>query len=185
MERAVFIDRDGVIIENRTNYVRSWNDVIFIPAALTALRSAFYCSYKIILVTNQSAVGRGLITIEKAEEINQRIKTVVTESGGRLDAIFMCPHAPQERCTCRKPLPGLLFQAAEKFNLDLSHSYMIGDALSDLQAGRAANVRETMLVRTGRGQLQAVRPEALLMEPFLVFDTLLEAFGHIFAQSDC
>ena len=183
MNSTIFLGRDGVIIENRENYVRSWNDVAFIPAALKALRSAYISPYKIILITNQSAIGRRLITLEQAEEINQRVVKVVTESGGRIDATFMCPHAPGEACNCRKPLPGLFLQAAEKFNLDLGRSFMVGDALSDLQAGRAAGVRETMLVRTGRGQVQAALPEATSLQPFPVFDTLYDAFDHIFSQS--
>ena len=182
MDPAIFLDRDGVIIENRENYIRSWSDVVFIPDALTALHAAYTSPYKIILVTNQSAIGRGLITIEQAEEINQRVKAVVTKSGGRVDALFMCPHSPQDECICRKPHPGLLLQAAESLKLELSSSYMIGDALSDLLAGRAAGVRETMLLRTGRGQVQASLPEALLLKPFPIFDSLSEAFKYIFSQ---
>jgi len=182
MDPAIFLDRDGVIIENRKNYVRSWRDVAFIPGALAALRSAQSCSYKFILVTNQSVVGRGLITLEQAEAINRRIRTVILESGGRLDAVFMCPHAPQEKCTCRKPLPGMLLQAAESLKLDLSRSYMVGDALSDLLAGKAAKVREALLVRTGRGQVQAALPEALHLLPFPIFDSLAEAMAHILSQ---
>jgi D-glycero-D-manno-heptose 1,7-bisphosphate phosphatase len=96
----------------------------------------------------------------------------------------MCPHAPQENCACRKPRPGLLLQAAEALNLDLARSYMIGDALSDLQAGRAAGVREVILVRTGRGRRQANLPEAAHLQPFAIFDSLAEALDHISSQSE-
>lgn len=179
MDPAIFLDRDGVIIENREDYVRSWSDVAFIPAALKALHAAHNSPYKIVLVTNQSAIGRGLITLEQAEEINQRVVAAVTASGGRVDATFMCPHTPQEGCNCRKPLPGLFLQAAEKLNLDLSRSFMVGDALSDLQAGRTAGVREAMLVQTGRGQAQMHLTEAALLQPFHIFDSLSDAFDHI------
>ena len=184
MEPAVFLDRDGVIIENRDDYVRSWSDVEFFPAALAALQSFSSSPYRIILVTNQSAVGRGLITLAQAEHLNRRIIAAVKKHGGRVDGAFMCPHAPQARCDCRKPRPGLLLQAAEALSLDLSRSFMIGDALSDLQAGRAAGVREAMLVRTGRGIRQAGLPEATLLQPFCAFDSLAEALDHISSHSE-
>lgn len=184
MEPAIFLDRDGVIIENREEYVRSWSDVEFFPAALAALRNFSSSPYRIVLVTNQSAVGRGLITLAQAESLNQRITAAVVDNGGRVDGTWMCPHAPQAHCDCRKPRPGLLLQAAEALNLDLSRSFMIGDALSDLQAGRAAGVREAMLVRTGRGRRQAALPEAALLQPFGVFDSLAEALDHISSQSE-
>jgi len=140
--------------------------------------------FRIVLVTNQSAVGRGLISLKQAQRLNQRITTVVEQAGGRVDGTWMCPHAPQENCACRKPQPGLLLQAATALNLDLSRSYMIGDALSDLKAGRAAGVREAMLVRTGRGCRQASLPEAALLQPFRIFDSLAEALNHISSQFD-
>lgn len=183
MEPAIFLDRDGVIIENRDEYVRSWSDVEFFPAALAALRKFSSSPFRIILVTNQSAVGRGLITLQAAEDLNRRVTAVVEQAGGRVDGTWMCPHAPQENCACRKPRPGLLLQAAGALNLDLANSYMIGDALSDLQAGRAAGVREAMLVRTGRGRRQANLPEAARLQPFPIFDSLAEALDHISSQS--
>lgn len=183
MDPAVFLDRDGVIIENRENYVRSWSDVAFFPEALTALRDFRDEPFRIVLVTNQSAVGRGLITLQVAEELNQRVMAAIRQAGGRVDGTWMCPHAPQDGCTCRKPQPGLLLQAAQALNLDLRQSYMIGDALSDLQAGRAAGVREAILVRTGRGQRQEYLPEAALLQPFCVFDSLAKALDHITSQS--
>ena len=182
MNPAIFLDRDGVIIENRDDYVRSWSDVEFIPAALEALRDYHSSQFRIVLVTNQSAIGRGLISLDQAQKLNQRITTVVEQAGGRVDGTWMCPHAPHENCTCRKPQPGLLLQAASALNLDLARSYMIGDALSDLKAGRAAGVREAMLVRTGRGSRQASLPEATLLQPFRIFDSLAEALNHISSQ---
>ncbi len=184
MDPAIFLDRDGVIIENRENYVRAWSDVEFFPAALAALRDFRSKPFRIILITNQSAVGRGLITLQQAEELNRRVMAVVEAAGGRVDGTWMCPHAPDEHCACRKPRPGLLLQAAATLGLDLDRSYMIGDALSDLQAGRAAGVREAILVRTGRGQAQARLPEAALLRPFRIFDSLVEALDHISSQFD-
>ncbi len=177
MEPAIFLDRDGVLIENNPNYVRSWEDVFIFPQALAALARIFAAPYKIVLVTNQSAVGRGLISLEQAWDINTQLVKVIEQAGGRIDGTFMCPHAPEEQCTCRKPQPGLLLQAARELSLDLSRSILIGDALSDIQAGQAAGVFKTVLVRTGRGSTQADIPPSTQPHPDFVFENISEALA--------
>ena len=112
MFRAIFLDRDGVLIENRSEYVREWSHVKILPGALEALSRLQ--DYKIIIVTNQSAVGRGLISLEIAHEINNQLIEVIKENKGRIDGIFMCPHTPDDQCSCRKTKPGLLLQAAKE-----------------------------------------------------------------------
>lgn len=174
---ALFLDRDGVIIENRANYVRTWQDVEIYPQALHALANIRQTLYKIIVVTNQSAVGRGIITLETAQEINRRLVGEIERENGRVDDVFMCPHAPDDRCHCRKPKPGLLQQAARKHQIDLSRSIMIGDALTDLGAGMAAGVAQTILLRTGRGQAQAQLPDARRFRPILIHDDLSRALN--------
>ncbi len=171
---ALFLDRDGVIIENCSNYVRSWADVDIFPQAVAALAAVRDCPYRIVLVTNQSAVGRGLISRATAEAINDRLLAHVRAAGGRIDAVYMCPHGPDDGCDCRKPLPGLLLRAAEELDIDLSRSVMIGDALSDVMAGQAAGAR-AVLLRTGRGGDQELLPGAADLPPFLVHDTLADA----------
>ncbi len=182
MHPALFLDRDGVIIENRDNYIRSWEDVSVFTPALEALARAAGTPYKIVLVTNQSAVGRGIISLEIAQDINRRLVQVIERAGGRIDGVFLCPHAPQDHCDCRKPQPGLIFQAAQALSLDLSRSILIGDSLSDLQAGLAAGVRLVALVRTGLGAGQALSPEAARTAPFPVFDSLDEALTTLLPQ---
>jgi D-glycero-D-manno-heptose 1,7-bisphosphate phosphatase len=172
MKAAIFLDRDGVVIENRDGYVRSWSDVEFLPGALNALARLNSTLFKIVLVSNQSAVGRGLLTLEMALELHERIVAKVRDAGGRVDDSFLCPHAPWEDCQCRKPQPGLLFQAARKHGLDLGRSYMVGDALSDIQAGRFAGVSRLVLVLTGRGKHQMGLAEAKELGPFDVFPRL-------------
>lgn len=181
---AIFLDRDGVIIENRANYVRSWDDVEIYPQALQALAAVSHSPYKIIVVTNQSAVGRGIISLAAAQAINERLVDVVRAGNGRVDDVLMCPHAPEAQCNCRKPQPGLLLRAATQHNLDLSQSYMIGDALSDLQAGLAAGVPNVILLRTGRGQKQAQLPAAAALQPLTLFDTLRDALQHVIIPLD-
>ena len=176
---AIFLDRDGVIIENRSDYVRSWKDVDIYPQALKALANIKDSPYKIVIVTNQSAVGRGLITIEMANEINDRLVAEINKHGGRIDGVFICPHTPEDNCQCRKPQPGLLFTAAKELSLDLERSVMIGDALSDLQAGQIAGVERTILVLTGRGAEQLNLRQSVNLRPFQIFDTFSEALDSI------
>lgn len=172
---AIFLDRDGVIIENRANYVRSWDDVHIFPQALTALARLDEWPGKIVIVTNQSVVGRGLISLQEAQAINWQLLREIEAAGGRIDAVYMCPHAPDDQCDCRKPRPGLLTQAAKALHIDLEQSMMIGDALTDLAAGRAAGVGEVALVRTGHGKKHVQSPAAETMAPFPIYDTLFDA----------
>lgn len=176
---ALFLDRDGVIIENRAAYVRSWADVTFYAQALKTLSRLRHWPGKIIIVTNQSVVGRGLITLRDAQAINRRLTKEIRRAGGRIDAVLMCPHAPEDNCVCRKPKPGLLIQAAQAFEIDLTRSIMIGDALTDIAAGRAAGVQHVALVRTGRGMQQLQLPAANTASPFPIHDTLADALREI------
>lgn len=164
MPAAIFLDRDGVIIENRSNYVRDWGDVEFIPSAVQALAQYSSSPFQFVLVTNQSAVGRGIISLSTAQVINERIVAELKKNGCHIDGVFMCPHKPGDNCFCRKPKPGLLLQAANILSIDLSESLMIGDAWTDLQAGFAAGIPTLSLVLTGRGQeqLKLKRPSELV-----------------------
>lgn len=184
MVPAVFLDRDGVLIENRSDYVRDWSQVSIFPdtpAALSSLRNA---GYKIIIITNQSAVGRGLISVQAAEEINRRLVGKIQQDGGHIDAVYMCPHQPEDFCECRKPKPGLLLKAAEDLSLDLSRSWMIGDAWSDLLAGRAASLHRIILVRTGRGNGQLLETTPGGLDSYLVVNDVLAAAQAITSTKD-
>ena len=172
MNAALFLDRDGVIIENQPEYVRSWNDVQIFPKAIQALLKIKFSNYKIVIITNQSVVGRGLIPLKTAEQINSCLVDKIEKAGGRIDGVFMCPHAPQDNCLCRKPSPGLIQQAASSLNLDLQRSILIGDALSDISAGQTAGIGQNILVRTGRGATQADLPQVSQLPPFLIYEDL-------------
>lgn len=162
-------------MKNRADYVRSWEDVEFFPQALAALARIREMRHKIILVTNQSAVGRGIISYETAISLNNRIIEVVRQANGRIDAAYICPAAPGENAPCRKPQPGMLLQAAADHQIDLSQSVMIGDALTDIQAGHAAGVRETILLLTGRGEAQLALVDTAVTLPFTIHKNLDEA----------
>ena len=171
---AVFLDRDGVIIENRARYVRAWADVAFLPGALAALATLSRAPLAVVIVTNQSAVGQGLLSESEAEAINAGLLAAIRAAGGRVDAVYLCPHTDADGCDCRKPAPGLLRRAAAELDLDLPRSVLIGDALSDLAAGRAAGVGRVALVRTGRG---AEQEHLAAGQPLDVFDNLADALA--------
>ena len=179
MHPGLFLDRDGVIIENREAYVRNWDDVAFYPQAISALVRLSQSPYKIVMVTNQSVIGRGIITQEQAEDINCSILETIRKAGGRIDGVWICPHAPSEKCSCRKPAPGMILQAALSLSIDLSLSIMVGDAITDIQAGKAAGVMQTILVRTGRGADQLRQPEIQTLKPFLVLPSLADVTAYL------
>ena len=176
---AIFLDRDGVLIENRSDYIREWSQVKIFPEAIHALSNLAVRNYKVVIVTNQSAVGRGLISLDTAKVINHRLINLIQQLGGHVDSVYMCPHKPDDGCSCRKPKPGLLLQAAKDLSLDLQRSWMIGDAWSDVRAGQTAGVHQTILVKTGRGraQLSQFRPDNISNN--LVTEDLAQALNVI------
>ncbi len=176
---AIFLDRDGVLIENRADYVREWSHVTLLPNAIDALTGFHRAGFRIIIVTNQSAVGRGVMTFSEAQTINERLVKTIAEHGGWVDGVFMCPHKPEDSCICRKPQPGLLLQAARQFSIDLAASWMIGDAWTDILAGQAAGVGGSIIVRTGRGSDQLSQPQPSEVQAFRVYENVLDAFHHI------
>ena len=152
MYQAVFLDRDGVINRERSDYVKSWTEFEFLPHALPALARLATLDCPILVASNQSAIGRGLVTSETIADIHKRLSIRVVKEGGRIDGFYVCPHRPDEGCNCRKPRPGLLLQAAQELNLDLSRCVFVGDSITDLRAAEAAGC-ECILVRSGRRSL--------------------------------
>jgi D-glycero-D-manno-heptose 1,7-bisphosphate phosphatase len=146
LRSAVFLDRDGVIIENRADYVKSLAETKFIPGAIEAFVQLAQADWLIVVVTNQAAVGRHIITRETVEQINAHVTQTIAAAGGRVDRVYVCPHHPDDGCACRKPAPGLLLQAASELGIDLTTSVMIGDAASDVQAALAAKAKPIFLL---------------------------------------
>ena len=159
--RAVFLDRDGTIMEDAT-YVGKVEHVVLIPHAPQALKRLQDAGYKLFIITNQSGVGRGYFTREAVESIHAHLKEHFGRAGVRFDRYYVCPHHPEDNCECRKPKPKFLLDAAREYGLDLSGCFMIGDRASDVQAGLNAGVR-TVLVLTGAGREtltnQEVKPD--------------------------
>jgi D-glycero-D-manno-heptose 1,7-bisphosphate phosphatase len=155
--QAIFLDRDGTINRERADYVKGWEEYEWLPGALDALAALAKLDIPILVMTNQSAVGRGILEADALAAIHARVQAQAATAGGRLDAFFVCPHAPADHCNCRKPQPGLLLAAAQQYNLDLSRCVFVGDSLTDMQAAEAAGCM-WLLVRTGRqgSQLDAM-----------------------------
>ena len=149
----MFLDRDGVLIENRLTYITNWTHVEFLPDTFSAMRRLNASPYAVVIVTNQSAVGRGLLSLPSAYRINDEIVMHIVQNGGRVDATYLCPHVPDDKCLCRKPAPGLLLKAAADLHIDLHRSYLVGDAVTDMDAAAAAGACG-IFVTTGLGALQ-------------------------------
>ena len=148
---AIFLDRDGVINDNRTDHVKSWDEFKFIPGALESIRELTQTGLPIFVITNQAAVNRGLMTLDTLEDIHRRMKTAIYEAGGEITQVYHCPHDNHEACNCRKPASGMLLRAAEEYNIDLTRSFLVGDAWTDVAAGIGAGARSILLM-TGRGR---------------------------------
>lgn len=173
-QRAIFVDRDGVINVNRDDYVKTWNEFAFLGGALDGLRALAALPASVIVITNQSAIHRGLTTRAHVDEIHTRMVSRIRQEGGRVDGLFLCPHRPDEQCDCRKPKPGLFLQAAEQFNLDLPGSFFIGDNETDVLA--ALNIHATpLLVKTGFGAQHATRLERANIHGVRMFEDLSAA----------
>lgn len=137
MLQAIFLDRDGVINRERADYVKTWEEMELLPGALSALRRLASLSAPIFVLTNQSAVGRGIVAEETVQEIHRRLREVVAAQGGRIDGFYVCPHRPEDGCDCRKPKPGLLLQAARQHHLHLEDCVFIGDSFTDYVAAQS------------------------------------------------
>lgn len=140
---AVFFDRDGTVIVD-VGYPKDPNQVQLLDGIGPALRT-LQQRFALVLVSNQSGIGRGMITPEEAERVHERTVACLAEQGIHLDAARYCPHAPEDGCRCRKPSPEMLLQAARALALDLTQSYMVGDRATDLEAGKRAGCRSILL----------------------------------------
>jgi histidinol-phosphate phosphatase family protein len=154
--QALFLDRDGVINENREDYVKSWEEFRFIKGVRPALQNIHQAGIPVVVITNQSVIGRGLVTEGELAVIHDRMGKAIQISSGRITKIYYCPHHPDDRCQCRKPRIGLLKKAAQEMDLDLKKCVFVGDTLKDIQAGNRAGC-QTLLVQTGQGKESLVK----------------------------
>jgi D-glycero-D-manno-heptose 1,7-bisphosphate phosphatase len=142
---AVLLDRDGVINRRRVDHVKTWSEFEFLPGVLQALAVLHAMETRVVVITNQGAVGRGLLSAPDLDRIHARMARAVRAAGGQLDGIYACPHAPNEGCTCRKPAPTLFYRASADLGIRLNGSIFVGDSPSDVQAARAAGCRPVLI----------------------------------------
>lgn len=177
MEKIIFIDRDGVINQDSEKYIKNVDELTFIEGSIEAIVNLSQAGFKVVVCTNQSGLGRGLLTVEDLNEIHERIHQAVNQAGGSIAAIIFCPHTPDDNCECRKPKSGMIINICERFNIeDLTKVTFIGDSIRDLLA--INNVSGIpILVLTGNGK-KTLEHESL-PKSTLVFDDLLLASEYL------
>jgi D-glycero-D-manno-heptose 1,7-bisphosphate phosphatase len=178
--KLAILDRDGVINFDSEHYIKSPAEWRPIPGSIEAIARLNQNGYRVAVATNQSGIGRGLFDMATLNAINDKMMEMVFRAGGRIDALFFCPHTAAEECSCRKPRTGMLEEIAARFHTDLKGVPAIGDSLKDLQAAEAV-LAQPILVLTGKGEM--TREEGGLPKKTLVFDDLAEASRHLIAHA--
>ena len=151
MAKMVILDRDGVVnhmLDDDVTTVDGWDPIAGSIEAINRLKKA---GYLVTMASNHTGIARGLYTEAELEAMHAKMQAMLAKRGASVDGIFYCPHAPQDNCICRKPKPGLLFQIARQFDIDLAETPFVGDDISDIQAAKMANAKP-VLVRTGKGE---------------------------------
>ena len=144
--KTVFLDRDGVINRLRQgDYVKSWSEFEFLPTAIPAIRCLSQAGCRLIIVTNQAGVSKGIVSPEVLETIHQKMVIEIENGGGRIDAMYYCPHRDEDNCRCRKPKPGLLEQAIREHTVDPISRFLVGDSLRDIVAGQAVGCKTCLV----------------------------------------
>jgi D-glycero-D-manno-heptose 1,7-bisphosphate phosphatase len=167
--KLVILDRDGVINYDSDAYIKSPAEWVPIPGSLEAISRLYREGYRLIVASNQSGVARGLFDVDTLVKIQLKMVEAVRAKGGELEAVFFCPHGPADGCRCRKPLPGLFEQIADRLGTNLTGVYAVGDSERDIVAARAVQARP-VLVRTGKGRKTLARSQELAGVP--VYDDL-------------
>jgi D-glycero-D-manno-heptose 1,7-bisphosphate phosphatase len=178
--KLVILDRDGVINHDSDQYIKSPAEWRPIAGSIEAIARLHQGGFRIAVATNQSGIGRGLFDMATLNAINDKMMEMVFRQGGRIDALFFCPHTAVEECGCRKPKTGMLEEIAARFHTELKGSWLVGDSLKDLQAAAAVGAHP-VLVLTGKGK--RTQQDGELPKKTVVFADLSEAVRHIVAQA--
>lgn len=172
MTKLVILDRDGVINEDRDDFVKSVDEWVAYPNSMDAIAFLTQSDYKVVVATNQSGIGRGFFTTHDLNEMHAKMHRLVQQAGGQIEAVWFCPHTAADKCQCRKPLPGMIEDILQRYlNTDPDELYLVGDSLRDLQAIAAVG-GQPVLVLTGKGQ-KTLR-DGELPEDTVVYNDLLE-----------
>ena len=154
--KLIILDRDGVINEDSDDYIKSPEEWIPIPGSLDAIARLNHAGYAVAIASNQSGIARGYFTLETLAAMSVKMNEMLSQHGGRIDALVFCPHGPKEGCDCRKPKPGMLIEIGNRFKTSLSNVIFVGDNINDVKAAQAAGVKP-VLVKTGKGQQTIAR----------------------------
>lgn len=176
--RYVILDRDGVINVDSDQFVKSADEWQPLPGSLEAIAELNRHGFKVVIVTNQSGIGRGLFDLAALEAMHAKLRQLLAELNGRIDAIYFCPHAPDAHCRCRKPKPGMFLDFAKDQNVDLAQVYAVGDSYRDIEAAQAAGA-QPLLVKTGKGG-KTLQNHPQLNLP--IFENLYEAASYIVSK---
>jgi D-glycero-D-manno-heptose 1,7-bisphosphate phosphatase len=150
--KLIILGRDGILNRFRDDHVKDPAEFEPLPGALQAVARLNHAGWHVVVATNQAGIGRGMIDMAAVNAVHRHMMKLLAAQGGRIDAVFFCPHAPEDECACRKPLPGMMREIGERYGVDLATVPMVGDTLRDLRAAEAAGCRPH-LVRTGRAAL--------------------------------
>ena len=145
MTKAIFLDRDGVINKERKDYVKSIEEFQILDGVPESIKMLKEKGFVVIVITNQSAINRGLVTIETLNEIHNHLQKILKDNNTSIDDFYFCPHIPDENCQCRKPNPGMLIKAVQDYDIDMNQSFMIGNSLTDVQAAQKAGCKGILL----------------------------------------
>ncbi|OGB08747.1 MAG: D-glycero-beta-D-manno-heptose-1,7-bisphosphate 7-phosphatase [Burkholderiales bacterium RIFCSPHIGHO2_12_FULL_61_11] len=184
--KLIILDRDGTLNEDRDDFVKSPDEWIPLPGALVAIARLNHAGWHVVIASNQSGLGRGLFDVASLNAIHAKMHKLLAAAGGRIDAVFFCPHSPEDGCRCRKPLPGLFEQIAARFGVQLSDVPTAGDSLRDVQAGAAAGCEPHLLLAGKSAQYRRDRdggqPDGLPAGTVLHADLL--AFADFILERD-
>jgi len=147
--KLVILDRDGTINQDRDDYVKSADEWVPLPGALEAIARLNHAGWHVVVASNQSGLGRGLFDMAALNAMHAKLNLLLSRQGGRIDAVFFCPHAPDDQCRCRKPLPGLMEEIGERYGVNLREVPLVGDSVRDMEAAIAAGC-PPHLVRSGK-----------------------------------
>lgn len=181
-EKVVFLDRDGVINHDSDDYIKSWSEFEFIQGSIEAIRILTIKGYKVIVITNQSVINRNMVSRGNLQHIHDMMKKNIENKGGKIIDIFFCPHVPEDNCKCRKPKPGLINQAAIKYNINLNKAVMVGDNAKDIECAKNAGCKG-ILVGTGNEKQALKTLKEKNVRPDHIVKDLYEAVQWILLQN--
>ncbi|MFV2061296.1 MAG: D-glycero-beta-D-manno-heptose 1,7-bisphosphate 7-phosphatase [Gammaproteobacteria bacterium] len=176
--KLIILDRDGVINEDSDDFIKSPEEFIPIPGSFEAITRLCHAEYKVVIASNQSGIARGYYDLDTLNAIHAKMHRLLGVHGGKIEAVFFCPHGPDDNCDCRKPKPGMLNDIAKRYDIPLSNVPFIGDSLRDITAARAAGA-SPYLVKTGKGSRTIENSKNSELDNVPIYNNLNDAVNHI------